>query len=99
MGICQMEPLTHNDIWDHFLGYKPGLSKLVSNISVEQSADELRWNLKYAIAMCRIHYLRVPAAIPFGLQAHAAYWKKYYNTPLGAGTEDEYITNYQKYVA
>jgi len=25
-------------------------------------------------------------------------WKKYYNTPLGAGTVEEFIENYKKYV-
>lgn len=98
-GICQMEPATHNDIWENFLRYKPVLANKIKALSVHQTADEMRWNLAYAIAMCRVFYFRKPAAIPFGIDAHAEYWKKHYNTHLGAGTVEEYISNYKKYVA
>ena len=27
LGLFQMEPATHNDIWDNFLEYKPELAK------------------------------------------------------------------------
>jgi hypothetical protein len=97
-GICQMETNTHNDIWNNYLKYKKSIVDKISKFSVFNSADELVWNLKYSIAMCRIHYLRVPKAIPFGLQDQAEYYKKYYNTIYGAATTEEYINNYNKYV-
>jgi hypothetical protein len=48
--------------------------------------------------MCRVHYLRCPGTIPAGLRAQAEYWKKYYNTPLGAGTVDGYVQAWEKFV-
>lgn len=99
-GICQMEPNTFNDILKNFLAYKPALAKKVLSVSslAEFDVDQLEINDKFAICMCRVHYYRVKASIPNNLPGWAAYWKKYYNTILGAGKEEEYIVNYNKYV-
>lgn len=104
LGICQMEPATHDDIWNNYLKYKQSLtSKIIDIMSYrttpdEHTSKELVWNLKYAIAMCRIHYLRKKGAIPKDLEGQAKYWKEHYNTYLGKGTTEEYINNYQRFV-
>ena len=106
LGIYQMEPATHNDLWNNYLEYRPILRKQVEDMlgtsvhDVDSEDNSLIGNLYYATAMCRIHYLRVPEAIPVhkDVKGYAAYWKKYYNTPLGAGTEQEFIDNYKRYV-
>lgn len=98
LGICQMEPATHNDIWSNFLKYRSHLVKYIEDISVDRTPEEMVWNLYYAVAMCRIHYLRVPERLPNNLEGYAYYWKKYYNSHLGKGTEQEFIENYQRYV-
>jgi hypothetical protein len=43
--------------------------------------------------MCRVHYYRVPAALPPAgdLAEQAAYWKRYYNTELGRGTVEHFL--------
>jgi hypothetical protein len=98
-GICQMEPNTYNDIWNNYLKYKPELSDKILKLSVDANdADEMRWNLKLSIAMCRVHYLRVPTAIPLSLERQAEYWKKFYNTRFGKGTIEQYIKNYNRFV-
>jgi len=98
MGLFQMEPATHDDIWTHYLIYKPRLAGKVHTISAQQTPEELIGNLWYAAAMCRIHYLRVKAPLPEAgdIDAQAAYWKKYYNTPLGAGMVEEYMENWKR---
>jgi hypothetical protein len=60
----------------------------------------LKTNDRYAAAMCRIKYLRAPDALPSenDIQAMANYWKKYYNTPLGAGTPKEFKEKWPKYI-
>jgi hypothetical protein len=91
LGLWQMEPRTHDDIWENYLDFHPVLSSRVGELftAAPLTADslELIGNLYYGAAMCRVHYRRVPAALPdnspHGL---ASYWKRYYNTPLGAGT-------------
>ena len=100
LGICQMEPNTFNDIVNNFLAYKKDLAQRILSISSLESFDvkELENNDKFAICMCRVHYYRVREAIPNNLEGWAYYWKKYYNTPLGKGKEEEFIANYNKYV-
>ena len=96
LGVCQMEPATHDDIFDNYLNYRPELRSLVMALTVTGEADEMVTNLAYAVAMCRVHYLRVPHPLPEAgdVAGMAAYWKNFYNTPLGAGTVEEYIENW-----
>ena len=58
--------------------------------------DELTQNDAYAAAMARIQYLRAPKQLPTAgdTEGMAAYWKQYYNTPLGDGTVDQYIASW-----
>ena len=98
-GVFQMEPATHDDIWKNYLKFKPDLAKDVMKLSHSVNAQSLISDLLYAAAMTRIHYLRVPAALPAegDYDGQAAYWKEYYNTYLGAGTEEEYLESWDVY--
>lgn len=101
LGLFQMEPDTLHDIWENYLDYRPGLVQKIEDttgIGIEDQ-DALVYNLRYAAAMCRVHYLRVSAPLPSSLAEQAAYWKQHYNTVLGAGTVEEYIDNYETKVA
>lgn len=98
-GIGQIEPATERDNWDNFIIYKPKLAERIKTITGRSGPGPwLEWDLAYNIIMIRIKYYRVPSSIPEDLAGKAAFWKKYYNSPLGAGTEQEYIANYKKYV-
>lgn len=60
---------------------------------------ELEANDKYACAMACVHYSRKGyGALPKAgdVAGMAKYWKKHYNTLLGAGTVEEYESNWQK---
>lgn len=72
---------------DH--GYDENLKIACTDIANKS----LTYNLAYQVIMCRIHYLRVPDALPPAgdIKAMAAYWKRHYNTPAGAGTEQKFI--------
>jgi len=100
-GLFQMEPATYNDIWGNYLAYQAGLADKVRAFlnGDPQSAAALENNDKYAAAMTRVHYRRVPAALPpFGdIDAMGAYWKQYYNTPQGGGTAAEFVDNWHRY--
>lgn len=100
LGVFQMEPATFDDIVKNYLTYKDSLFVRISTNSKIRyaSSDQLQFNLKLAICFARIHYLRVPEPLPTTIEGYAAYWKKHYNTYLGAGTEEEFIQNYKKYV-
>lgn len=106
LGIYQMEPLTHDDIWANFLAYRP--KSFVDKIAnfrnrgyipfITRPCDEMVGNLFYATAMCRVHYYRRPESLPANdLESLAKYWKRFYNTPLGKGTEAEFIENAKRF--
>lgn len=107
LGIYQMEPRTHDDIWINYLAHRPELKRKVSrylswsHIGGSESffSEELEWNMAYATAMARVHYLRIPERLPADgdIDGLARYWKQHYNTPLGAGTEYEFVHNYWQF--
>jgi hypothetical protein len=101
LGIYQMEPATHNDIWANYLRYRDALVDKIYLFAQEDiEAEQMIWNIKYATAMCRVHYLRVPHPLPDAddIEGLANYWKAHYNTHLGAGTIAQFYANYKEYV-
>ncbi len=100
LGLYQMEPRTHNDIWANFLKYDPALAE---NISAFLTSGNKLWNLQhndaYATAMARMQYLRVTDGLPAAgnLTGQANYWKTHYNTIKGGGTESQYVRKWEYY--
>lgn len=101
-GPFQMENATFTDLWNRHIEGEPLKLEVMGfcNFDVEPSIFDLMSNPRLAAIMCRLKYLDAPEALPdYGdVPAMAAYWKKYYNTPKGAGTEQEFIDNYKRYV-
>lgn len=56
-------------------------------------------NHKLACQVARLKYFLCPEAIPKDLIGQAEYYKKYYNTVFGKATPEQYIINYNRYVA
>jgi hypothetical protein len=101
-GVYQMEGATHDDIWYNYIEYRVLTEKLIQDLLVDCRAEvssPLITNLAYATAMARVHYWRVPEALPSRTDTHymaalGDYSKKYYNTPLGKATSSKYVTDY-----
>ena len=53
---------------------------------------------EWAFYMMRMFYLGKNAVIPGSLSGRAEYWKKYYNSALGAGTAQKYINLVQTHL-
>ena len=89
LGIYQMEPNTFDDLIDNYLKYRPEYQAIESLRDQRPTthSEEIIYNLAYATAMTRAHYRRQKAALPLAgnAQAMSMYWKRYYNTHLGAG--------------
>jgi hypothetical protein len=90
LGICQTELVTFNDLLNRYGKF----FKIIETFKFEQ----LEWDLRASIIMCRVKYYSVPGFPEDSLQGIANYWKKYYNTIYGSGTIEEFIKNYSKYV-
>lgn len=97
LGICQMEPETHKDIMNHYVAYRPVIQESLKSVSRSNKAEDMIHDLRYAIAMCRLHYYRIPEKIPSNIKGQAEYWKEHYNTAKGKGTVEEYCFNYSRY--
>ncbi len=94
-GVYQIEPATHDDIWAIYLAYRDGLANRVARLAGERSRhDQLVWNLGYATAIARpVHYRRPePLLAADDLQSLARYYKTHFNTDLGAGAPEDFLT-------
>ena len=101
VGIYQVEPATHDDIWENYLRYATGLADAVRTMCNTCEADNMAGNLYYATAMARLHYYRVPTLLPPANDVNelARYWKQHYNTPQGKGTVRGFVDAYKRYTA
>ena len=102
MGIFQIEPNTHTDLWKHYIAYRSDLKLRLTNMVPKSQwrTDQRRPHhfalinsLSYSTAMARLVYRRHPDAMPQedDWEGMAAFWKKAYNTYLGAGTEEKFM--------
>lgn len=112
LGIFQIEPATAHDLIFRYLDRRPDLRRRFersfrlldsrpvnwTSASPRDIADELITDLRFSTAVARLRYWIVPEALPAAddVGGLARYWKQYYNTHLGRGTEEEWMTNYNK---
>lgn len=92
LGFWQMEPATEHDCWTNFLEYRPELAHRVESLcDGEKPAPALlQTRDQYAAAMARIKLYRSSEPLPSAdcPLALCQYWKRHYNTALGAGECD-----------
>jgi hypothetical protein len=102
-GFFQMEPATALDILRWVDGRHPYLRKILGvdpdplGVGPDIDIAELLETADiFAAAMARLHYRRIPAALPDAddVQGLAEYWKRYYNTRLGKGTVAKFVAKF-----
>ena len=78
LGIYQCEPATFNDIFENYLAYKSELLAKIIEVSgvTDLNANDLETNDILSTCICRIHYYRIPDAIPIDLPGWARYYPK-----------------------
>lgn len=93
LGLFQMEPATHEDLWKSYLRFRPQWAARLGGLTAvfalnHPPHERLIWNLRYATAMARLVYWRRPEPLPDAadLDALGTYWKAHYNTRAGDGT-------------
>lgn len=91
-GVFQMEPATFEWLQRHYSDKYPDIK--------ERRFEELEWDLRLAIIFARLRYRVVPDPLPRAdvIESLAEYWKQYYNTVHGAGTVEEFVKNYNRFV-
>ena len=101
-SFWQVEPATAVDNLAHYLKHRTPLMHKCADVSMIdikhwQSfssplwSDILEKSIAAGIIHCRLKYWRVPKRMPNTLEGRAEYWKTYYNSSDGAGTEEKYV--------
>lgn len=103
LGIYQMEPATYTDIWVNYIHSRSHLATLMAmhfGCNRIPQPERLIYDLHFATAMSRIHYLRVTENIPDPKDVEGLfdYYKKYYNTEKGKSKKDNAIKLYEKFI-
>ncbi|HHZ70914.1 MAG TPA: hypothetical protein EYN54_11705 [Methylococcaceae bacterium] len=105
LGVWQMEPATHDDIWKNCDALKGGSSTLARGVIFaiapmgKCGEEALTCAPMYACAMARLKYSMDVAPLPDSENIRAVYdyYKRIYNTPDGASTYEKFkqalITN------
>lgn len=96
-GLGQVEPDTAYDVYENYLKYRDDKLQKVMKVfdndfeNRSELSKELAYNDLFNLMILRLCYYRVSEAIPTTDEGLAYYWKKYYNTHLGKGTEKEFL--------
>jgi hypothetical protein len=103
LGIFQMEPNTYTDIWTNYIRSRNRMATLMAlhmDCTRIPPVERLIYDLHFATAMARIHYLRFSGKLPKADDVEAIwdYYKKYYNTEKGKAQKEESIKKYQQFI-
>lgn len=103
LGIYQMEPNTYTDIWVNYIRNRNQMATLMAlhfGCSKIPEIERLIYDLHFATAMARIHYLRMPGTMPDAKDVEGIweYYKKYYNTEKGKAKKEDAIKKYQDFI-
>ena len=102
LGVFQMEPNTMNDIWYNYIRYREGLRVILADEFGMRGPDKekLKNDIEYSIVMASLKYRRSSLVLPKSdkdIEGLARVWKKVYNTDLGKGTVEKFVSKYKKY--
>jgi hypothetical protein len=103
VGIYQMEPNTYTDIWVNYIRARNQLATLMAihyGCNKIPEVERMIYDLHFATAMARIHYLRMPGNLPDAKDIDGIwdYYKKYYNTEKGKAKKEDSIKKYQDFI-
>ena len=96
LGFWQVEPFTAKDTLDNYVKFRPRIkeSLLFLGLNEEKLEFSLLSNIAIQAAFCRFKYRRAKQSIPpwDNVEAQAKYWKRVYNSELGRGTIEHFLS-------
>ena len=93
LSVFQIEPDTHDSIWDNC----DSINKLAKKCGFTRKVNQLEFNDDYAVFVARCYLLMDVNPLPKGTDAAADYCKSYWNR-TGKATAEKYKQDYIKYV-
>lgn len=106
LGIYQISPRMHRNIWDHYLGTQPELSSSVRGLASQREFlshphHELATNLAYATAIAWLIYHRTGTAIEKineeDTMALGKLWQKHFHS-RNPGTVQSFSDSYRQLI-
>ena len=97
VGLYQMEPRTHDDLWKDMSPKLQQKIYKVSGYTSKPDAAVMEKDHKYSTIMAAVFYMRFKQPIPQTLMGQACYYKQYWNTRYGAATPEEFVNDYERY--
>lgn len=101
LGIIQMEPTTHNSIWDNGDSIWDN-ALLLGIVSAEDHdqflmppAERLIYDLRYNVFMARQYLFMDENPLPSTPYQMSAYLKDYWNSAGGAADSNSYLRDYE----
>lgn len=106
LGLYQMEPFTHDDLYRTFISKNQAIDFAVSKFVPSQHSLKMRnshaelliSDLRYATVIARVFFMRFKEPIPSDDLGKAEYAKKYWNTEQGKATVNNYFKAYRSLV-
>jgi hypothetical protein len=90
LGIFQIEPTTHNSVWDN----SDSIRARAQRFGIKEDVNKLETDDRYSIFVAR-HYLAMDVTpLPNTPEAMAAYCKNYWNR-TGKATPEKYLNDYR----
>jgi hypothetical protein len=90
LGIFQIEPVTHNSVWDN----SDTIKSRAARFGIKEDVSRLETDDRYSIFVAR-HYLAMDVnPLPKTPEAMAAYCKSYWNR-TGKATPEKYLNDYR----
>lgn len=97
-GIFDMQTKTHD--WIIEQGQAGLQACIVCGFKTLPHAEEMAWNMKYAILMARHYYLTFKEPLPAADDINAIwnYYKQFWNTSAGSAIQAEFIEHYNQFI-
>jgi hypothetical protein len=90
LGIFQIEPVTHNSVWDN----SDTIKSRAARFGIKEDVSRLETDDRYSIFVAR-HYLAMDVnPLPKTPEAMAQYCKSYWNR-TGKATPEKYLNDYR----
>lgn len=102
-GIYQMQSATFDYVWEKYISNSLSMKskiQLYLGYTIKPNYQRMASDLGLATIMTRLYYYSFTTPFPDAndIEGFGKYWKSYWNTSLGRGTSEEFVTNYNKYV-
>lgn len=90
LGLFQIEPVTHNSVWDN----SDSIRARAKRYGIEEDVRKLESDDRYSTWVARHYLAQDPNPLPKTPEAMAAYCKHYWNR-TGKATPEKYLNDWQ----